>query len=469
LGLRFDPVGGGMFKQAVKSIIEAESEPIKKLEAHKAKEQTRLKLFNEFRSKFGGLDKAVDDVSSFRKMRELKVDLGDGTSQMAVTIDKEKASPGTYELSINELAGRTSVISNSFKNPDEPAMGMGFITLDLPDGNRREVYVEEDSSSLRGIARLINEQSDFPVRAAVVKDASDADKPWKLIMTAKKEGEANQVTFPDFYFLDGDEDFSLDDTRDAKNANLKVDGFPIETDSNDIQDFLPGVNLHLKQAKPDQPFTMTITEDFQKISGKVKNLVDQVNVVLKFINDQNKIDKDSDTSTTFAGDSGLQNIEYRLRNLMHEGFPVGKTDDPDNLKIFHLSDVGIEFDKSGTLTFKEDKFQKVMEKDFETLSDIFAGSFGLGFQMKTLLSGYTQSGTGMLAQRENSLKQRIRSIDDQIDMKQRNLERRQQSVTEQFSRLEASLGAMQRQQQYLSATLPGGGGGGNLVQSLLGG
>jgi flagellar hook-associated protein 2 len=468
LGLRFDPVGGGMFKQAVKTIVEAESEPIKKLEARKGKENTRLKLFNEFRSKFAGLDKAVDEISAFKRLRELKVNLGDGAPQVDVTVDKDRANPGTYEISVEELAARTSVISNSFENPEKPVMGMGFITLDMPDGDTKELYVEEDASSLRGIARLINEQADFPVRAAVVKDASNEDKPWKLIMTAKKDGQANGVKFPDFYFLDGEEDFFLDDTRDAKNASLKVDGFPIELESNDVQDFLPGVNLHLKQAKPDQPFTMTITEDFQKISGKVKNFVEQVNVILKFINDQNKIDKDSDTSTTFAGDSGLQTIEYRLRNLMHEGFAVGKPDD-ENFKIYFMHDLGIEFDKTGTLTFKEDKFQKFMEKDFEGLSEIFTGSFGLGYQMKSLLAGYTQSGNGMLAQRENSLKQRIRSIDDQIDMKQRNLERRQQSLTEQFSRLEASLGAMQRQQQYLSATLPGAGGGGNLVQSLLGG
>jgi flagellar hook-associated protein 2 len=457
-----------MFKQAVKSIVEAESEPIKKLQARKGKEDVRLKLFGEFKSKFSGLEKAVDDISTFKRLRELKVDLGDGASQVSVTVDKDRASPGTYEITVDELAARTSVISNSFKDPDAPVMGMGFVTLDLPDGDSREVYIEEDASSLRGIARIINDQKDFPVRAAVVKDASNEDKPWKLIMTAKKDGEANQLNFPDFYFLDGEEDFYLDDTRDAKNAVLKVDGFPVEMDSNDIQDFLPGVNLHLKQAKPDQPFTMTITEDFQKISGKIKNLVDQVNVVLKFINDQNKIDKDSDTSTTFAGDSGLQTIEYRLRNLMHEGFGVGDPGDEEHFKIYFMSDLGIEFDKSGALTFKEDKFQKVMEKDFEALSEIFTGSFGMGFQMKTLLSGYTQRGNGMLALRENSLKQRIRAIDDQIDMKQRNLERRQQSLTEQFSRLEASLGAMQRQQQYLSATLPGGGGG-NLVQQLLGG
>jgi flagellar hook-associated protein 2 len=467
LGLRFDPVGGGQFKQAVKAIIEAESQPIKLLEVRKGKENARLKLFGEFKNKFSTLQKSIDEISTFKRLRELKAELGDGQSQVDVTIDKDKATPGTYQMSVQSLAERTSVISNSFSSPDEPVMGMGFITLDTPDGTR-EVYVEEDKSSLRGIANLINEQKDFPVRAAVVKDAADKDKPWKLIMTAKKDGQANQVEFPDFYFLDGKEDFYLDDTRDAQNAQVNMDGFDIELESNDVQDFLPGVNLHLKQAKPDTPFTLTIAEDFKKISGKMKNVVDGVNGVLKFINDQNRVDKDSDTSTTFAGDSGLQNIEYRLRNMMHEGFGVGDPEDKDHFKVYYMSDLGIEFDKEGSLTFKQDKFQKFMENDFESLSEIFTGPMGFAYQMGTLLSGYSEMGTGMLAQRENAIRTRIKGIDDEIDMKQRNIERRQQSLTEQYSRLEASLGDMQRQQQYLAASLPGAGGGGNLVQQLLG-
>lgn len=467
MGLRFDPVGGGQFKQAVKAILEAESQPIKTLQARKGREEARLKLFDEFKGKFSTLEKALDDVSSFKKFRELKVDLGDGATQMGVTVDKDKAAPGTYELSIEELAARTSVISNSFSDPNEAVMGTGFVVLDLPDGDSREVFVEEEQSSLNGIARLINEQKDFPIRASVVKDSSDSEKPWKLIMTAKKDGRDNQVSFPDFYFLDGQDDFYLDNNRDSQNAVLKVDGFPIEVDSNDVEDFLPGVNLHLKQANAGKTFTMNITEDFQKISGKVKNLVDQVNGVLQFINSQNQIDKNSDTRTTFAGDSSLQTVEYRLRNMMHEGFGVGDPE-ADNFKIYFMSDIGVEFDKTGALTFKEDKFTKFMEKNFDSLSEIFTGDFGFAYQMKTLLSGYTQRGSGLLNTREQSLKQRIRNIDDQIDMKQRNLERRQQSLTEQFSRLEASLGAMQRQSQYLSATLPSGGGGG-LVSQLLGG
>lgn len=457
-----------MFKQAVKATIDAEGEPIKALEKRKATEDAKLKLFADFKTKFSALTKSIDDIESFKKLRELKVDLGDGAGQMAVTVDKDKASPGNYEITIEELAARTSVMSNRFKDPEEAVLGTGFVVMNLPNGDSKEVFIEEEQGSLRGIAKAINDEADSPVRAAVVKDSSDPDEPWKLIMTAKKDGKGQQITFPEFYFLDGDKDFYLDDNHDAQNAVVKMDGFPIELESNDMSDFLPGVNVHLKQAKPDHPFTLTISEDVQKVSGKVKNMVDQVNTVLKFINDQNKVDKDSDTRTTFAGDSGLQTIEWRLRNMMHEGLGVGEPGS-DDFKVYFMSDIGIEFDKTGALSFKEDKFTKFMEKDFDKVSEMFTGPFGFAFQMKGLLKGYTQSGTGLLDQREAAIRSRIKNIDSQIEVKQRNLERRQQTLTEQYSRLEASLGALQRQSQYLSSALPGAGGGGSIVQQLLGG
>ncbi len=344
MGLRLDPGGGGQFKQAVQQIMEAESQPLKALERRKSREDTRLKLFQEFKSKFTTLDKALGELSSFRKFRELKVDLGDGASLVSVTLDKERAEPGTYTLEILDLAARSSTISNGFENPNENALGLGFITLNLVDGDSTEIYVDEDNSSLRGIASLINQEPRSPVRAAVIKDSTEPDAPWKLLLTGKKDGALNQIDMPEFYFLDGAAELFIDDDKESKNAELVIDGFPIETESNDLPDFLPGVNLHLKEARPDHPFTLTITEDHQKMTGKVKGLIDSLNQILQFIWKQNAIDQSSDTSTTFAGDTSLQSIEYRLRNFIHEGFPVGNPDD-DGFFLMGLHQLGIEFDK----------------------------------------------------------------------------------------------------------------------------
>ncbi|MGK5087837.1 flagellar filament capping protein FliD [Bdellovibrionota bacterium FG-2] len=465
LGLRFDPIGGGQFKQMVKQLIEAESQPIKALEARKAREEAKLKLFQEFKSKFATIDKSVAEIANFKTFRELKVDAGDGTNLIGVTL--EKAEPGSYQIQIDSLAARTSVISNGFENPDEPILGIGFVVMPNNKGENTEIFVDEEQASLRGLANLINKQADFAVRAAVVKDAADEDTPWRLILSAKKDGAKSQVEFPDFYFLDGVRDFYVDDSRDSKNAEVLIDGFPLELESNDISDFLPGVNIHLKQAKPEAPFTLTISEDPQKVAGKMKALVEQVNQIFQFISKQNQVDEKSDTRTTFTGDTGLQTIEYRLRNLLHEGFPVG---DPksDDFRLVFLNQLGVEFDRNGQLTFKEDKFTKNIESDFAGISEAMTGSFGFAYQLRTVLSSYTQTGNGMLALREQGLRDRIKQYDSQIETKTKAVERKQEALTSQFSRLQGTMANLQRQQQSLSAALPAGGGG-NPIAQLLGG
>lgn len=466
MGLRFDPIGGGQFKQAVQQIIEAESQPIKNLEKRKTREDTRLKLFQEFKTKFSALDKAIGEISTFRKLRELKVDLGDGANLMSVTVDKERAEPGQYNIEIDQLAGRTSCISNGFENPDEAVFGTGFVTMSLPDGDTTEIYIEDKYSSLRGIAALINKEAKSPIRASVIKDASDTDTPWRMLLTAKKDGAANQLEFPEFYFMDGSEDFYIDDDKEAQNAIIVMDGFEIEQESNDVTDFLPGVNIHLKQAKSDQPFTLTITEDYQKIAGKVKGLVDQVNQVLQFIVKQNAVDAHSDTSTTFAGDSSLQSLEYAIRNVMHQSYTAGDPDTEEPQRIF-LNELGIEFEKTGQVAFKEEKFTKYIEKNFDQIAQAISGPVGFATRLRGVFDTYSRVGNGILTTKENGLRQRIKSIDDQIDRKNQLLDRRKQDLVGQFSRLEASLGNLQRQQQYLSAAMPGSGGS-NPISQLLG-
>ncbi|MBI2712771.1 MAG: flagellar filament capping protein FliD [Bdellovibrio sp.] len=463
MGLRVDPGGGGQFAGAISKIIEAEGQPIRSLEGRKAKQEARLKLFQEFRGKVTAMDKLLADMSTFHKFRELKADLGDGENLISVTLDKDRAETGRYDIEIDELAQRSSSVSNGFADPDEPILGMGFITMELATGDSAEIFIDDKSSSLRGIASLINRKQNSKVQASVVKDVSDTSAPWKLLITAKKDGLSNQIDYPQFYFLDGAADFFIDDDRDASNAQILIDGFPFEIESNDVTDFLPGVNIHMKQARPDQPFTLNITEDYSKITQKVKGLVDQVNQILQFIYKQNAIDQNSDTSTTFAGDSTLQGLEYIIRNIFHEGYLAHPEEDEETL--VYMSHIGIAFEKNGLIAMNTEKFQKNLEADFGKIAEAFTSPDGLISSLRELVGTYTGSGQSFLGVKEQGLHDKIKELDRQIDTKNRFLDRKKQDLVSQFARLEGSLANMQKQQQYLTATMPAGGG----LNSLIGG
>jgi flagellar hook-associated protein 2 len=460
-------MGGGQLKAALSAIIEAEKQPINALNKRKETESTKLKLFSEFKGKFGGLQSTVDSLVGQKKFRELKAELGDGDKLMSVTVDKDKANIGSWELEIKEMAGRSSMISNNFSDPNKKVLGIGYINLDLANGESKEVYVTEDDASLYGIAKKINEVGDGVVKASVLKDSTDPEKPYRLVLTSKKDGLENEIKFPQLYFVDGSEEFYIDDSKGSKNGLVSVDGFEVELQSNEVGDFFQGVGVQLKQAKPGEKFTMNIKADYAKITDKVKKMIEGVNGVLDWVNKQNQVDEKTDTRSSFAGNTSLQNIEFRLRNLMHEGFPA-HLDNEDKFQIVHMSDIGIEFDKKGSVTFKEDRFQKMMETDYEGIAEVVSGEKGFASQLKTVLEGFSQPKFGVLASSENAIQSRIKQIDQSIERKQQNLEKKTQSLTDQFSRLQGALSGMQKQQQYLSATL-GGGGGGNPVSQLLGG
>ena len=467
MGLRFDPMGGGQLKAALSAIIEAEKQPINALSKRKETETAKLKTFGEFKNKFNGLQATVDNVIGQNKFRELKAELGDGDKLMAVTVDKDKANIGSWEFEIKEMAGRSSMISNNFSDPNKKVLGLGYINLTLANGESKDVYVTQEDASLYGVAKKINSEIDGVVKASVLKDSTDPEKPYRLVLTSKKDGVENEVKFPQLYFVDGNEEFYVDETKGSKNGLVSVDGFEVELQSNEVGDFFQGVGVQLKQAKPGEKFTMNIKADYVKITDKVKKLVEGVNSVLEWVNKQNQVDEKSDTRSSFAGNTSLQNVEFRLRNLMHEGFPA-HLDNEDKFQVVHLSDIGIEFDKKGALSFKEDRFQKMMEVDYEGIAEVVSGEKGFAFQLKTVLDGFNEPQSGVIASSEKAIQSRIKQIDDNIARKEQSLEKKTDALTGQFSRLQGALSGMQKQQQYLSATL-GGGGGGSPLSQLLGG
>ena len=467
MGLRMDPMGGGQFSSAIKSIMEAERQPLKQLETRKGREEAKLKLFGEFKSKFANFDTLLSNFTNPRKFREVKAEMGSGDKLASVSVDKDKAVPGSYQLEVLQLAGRSSLVSNGFADPEKKVLGVGYLVMRDASGHKDEVYIGGDGASLNGVANAINGKSDGTVQAAVLKDAADPDKPWKLVLSAKKEGLEGEVDFPDFYFLDGEENLKIGTKSEAQNGVLKVNGTEIETAGNKVPDFLPGVSLELKQAKEGETFTLNITEDYPKVTAKVKDLVTQLNGILEFINKQNSVDEKSDTKTSFAGDTSLQNVEYRIRNLMHEGFPIFHGNEENPARIMNMGEIGVEFDKKGSIQFNEQKFQKSLERDYDGVSQVISGEFGLGMQLREVMANYTRPGQGLLAMREQGMRSRIAKIDTDIEQKQRMLDRKQEALTAQFSRLQGTLANMQQQQSYVQSAM--GGGGGNMISQLMGG
>lgn len=446
-------MGTGLPKDLVQRLVDAEREPIRQLEAHKKDEEAKLKLVNDLSTKVSDIAGSLKDLTRFRTFRELTASAG-RPDIMDVSVDKTVAEPGSYQIEVMQLAGQSSMMSNGFADADDTQIGAGYFSYSLPSGQNKEVYIDPDNSTLNGIAKTINSQKDLDLHAIVVDDGTGSDNPWRLIVNHTKTGEKNDAEFPDFYFADGDADFSMEKEHPALNSKLKVNGFEVEFESNKITSLLPGVTLDLKDAAPGKEFTFGIKEDTKSMKGKVEAVVGKVNEVFTFIQNQNKLDKDSVTRNTLGGDITLQTLEYKVRQLVQSSLPTESGP-------VRLADLGVTFNRNGLLDFKGETLDKVLNSDPDRVVQFFTGvnEDGDGFagKLAAAVTGLTRQ-DGVVNSRVEGIKRRIRDIDQQIDTKAKSLERTEQNLKDKFARLEGTIANLKSQQ----ASVAGLGGGGPL-------
>lgn len=462
MGIAFGSINTGLPKDIVKKIIEAERIPIQNMENRKSKITDKKKLITE-------LGTLVEDIRGFlaknvnaRSFRELKIN--SSNDAVGVTIDKNAANVGNTSIEVTQLAKKSSAMSSGFEDPDKSYLGVGYVTYSLPNGESKEIYIDSDDSSLRGVAKVINGDPKNGLSANVVNDGSGSENPWRLILSMTDTGDSNKAEFPYFYFIDGDDDFFLEFERPAQDAKIKVDGFEVEVPSNQVKDIIPGVTLDLKKAKPGEEINIDVAEDSEAAVGKVGELVEKMNAVFKFIKDQNTLTEKSDTSRTLGGDIILQTLESRLRGTIFKG--VMTKSGPKR-----LTDLGVSFSREGMLTFDDNKFQAAIKKDSSIVGQIITGTYtdeggkiaGFMDNLNDTLNKALRYPDGIISSRKKSLQGKIDGIDRRIAQRERMIGKKEQMLKNKFARLEGTISRIKSQGAGLAAIA---GGGGSPVQQL---
>lgn len=461
LGIAFGSINTGLPKDIVQQIVEAEKVPLKKMEVRKQKTENKKKLLDDLMGRVENLRGSVYANKSDKSFKEFSVNIsGEG---ITATVDKNLVSPGSYQIEVLQLAQKSSAISNGVEDKDNTYVGVGYLQYELPDGSTKEVYIDEEHSSLSGIAKLINGDTENGMTANVVNSGDGSDEPWKLIIALSDTGDGNKAEFPNLYLVDGEVDIWFDGEREAQDAKIKLDGFEIELPGNKTTDLINGVTIDLKKAKVGDEMTLEITEDTAKMADKIDELVENMNQVIAFIKEQNALDETSDTSQTLGGDITLQTLESKLRSTVFKGI---KTE----FGAKRIGDLGLQFQRDGMLKLDKDKFKAALDDNVKMVSQVINGRFTVedgkinGFidHLDQLVNDALRRPNGILSTRKQGLDSIIRQIDTRIDTKQKQIERKEEFLKMKFARLEETISRIKTQ----GSGLAGFAGGGNPVQNL---
>ena len=261
---------------------------------------------------------------------------------------------------------------------------------------------------------------------------------------------------PEFYFVDGEEDIFIESERKAQDAKVKLDGFEFEVPDNRISTLIPGLTIELKKAAVGEEFSIVVSEDTKKITGKIEGLVNKINSILKFINAQNDLDSKSDVTRTLGGDLSLTIFESRLRSVI---FKTYQTKEGGR----RFGDLGVAFQKNGQITLNKEKFESALSDNFTVVNELLNGMItGDGIKMDGFIDDLTRlieqglrSPDGIVESRKRGIQGRIDQIDRRIDQRKRIIEQKERNLKDKFAKLEGTISRIKTQGAGLQA-LSGG-------------
>jgi flagellar hook-associated protein 2 len=442
----FNQIDFGMILNAV---MQQERLPLDRLDTQRKALETQKAAFSTLATKLGALETAGNNLKKADSLGVLKVTssgTGVGVSASSGT------NTGTYSVVVSEKARAQAMASATVYDSLDDVVGTAGTFTITPATGDPIVLTLTGSTTVQGLATLINEAEDTPVSAAVVQVAPG---DYKLVLTGKNTGADNAFTvtqtlsggaglgFSDF---DGDNVYGNsgeDLTQAARNAAFTVNGLAVQSASNVVTDVVPGVTLTLAAESPDA-VTIDVTRDSAAAKEKVTKFIDAYNAIVAFMTEQN--------TAAIAGKAsiGRDPLTRGFKSAMREVL-MGQYADATTFNT--LAGVGIGFDTTGKLTLDTAAFDTAIKADPADVQRLMAGASGNGGAFGAItgaIKEYTKAG-GLIFDMKERLTEQVRNMEDRLDQMAERLERRRLVLQREFTAADNAMTQLKSQGGALGA------------------
>ena len=374
-----------------------------------------------------------------------------------------------FDLAVTQLAKaekdtRKFATADGFNNKFEA----GTLTFDLGDNKTFSVDVA-DGESLESIRKKIN-QNAYGVSASLVKTSSgytfslsggttgDSASAIKVTSSAANSSTASGRDSLSSLAMDPSDYAANGWTHTAaQDAVIQVDGEELRSSSNKFDNVVAGLNIEVYQTseaasssdtntttikgsaadgsddKTVKTYSVNVATDPSSSATKMQNFVNAYNTMVSSLTALSKSNTYSNGASNedggdLAGDSSVTSVMSQLQNMITR---FSKSE--GGMTIF---DMGLTFNKDGTLSFSSSDFSQAMESNPNAVNDMFANSSdGLLTKMDSYLDSYTES-SGILDQRTQRLNTEKADIEEQQTKDSETIEAYQTMIMKKYSNLD---------------------------------
>ncbi len=261
----------------------------------------------------------------------------------------------------------------------------------------------------------------YGVTANVVTDSEGS----RLELTSRTSGAAGNLTVTSTAG-------SFTDSAGV-DAQLTVDGVPVDSSTNTVTGAISGVTLSLGAADPNSTVLISVEPDTSDAATALQNFVTAYNAVIGSINSQYTLDSNGNEGV-LAGDSMLQTLQSQLLSMASTSVSgVGN--------FVNLQSMGIEMQNDGTLQIDSSNLSNALSSDYSDVQNFFTSTSptGWGQLANTEMTQLTDPTQGPVALDINGLTQTNDDLSNQISDFQANMTNVQQSLTTQYDTLDSLL------------------------------
>ena len=444
MGISSTGIGSGLdVNTIVTQLMNAERGPISILETKQTANNAKLSAFGTLKSAVSTFQTALKGLGS-TGLGARTATSSDATILGAIA--GTDAVPGTYAIEVTQLA-KQAKLSSAGHADTTTLMGAG--TMSIQVGAKAAIDIPAGDYSLLGLSKAIN-AAQAGVSATIVNDGTA--KGNRLVITANDSGAANTVKITaggglgEFQFDPAAPGPLMVQNQVGQDATLKIDNILITKPSNTITDAVSGLTLNLLQAKAGTTVTMTVAADKTAAKTAVTAFVDaynKLNASIKSLTSYNTVTK---KGAALNGESGAAAIITSLRKEMTAAVTGGGG-------LASLTDIGVGFQRDGTLAVTDAKLQKALDTNFAGVTALFSGTDGYATRLTAATTDILGS-RGVITSRTEGLNNAINSL-----RKGRTADNEQRlSVTEkryraQFSALDSMMSRMQSTSSFLTQQL----------------
>ncbi len=453
-------IGSGLdLNTMLTQLVALESKPLTQLRSDANTLQTKVSSYGQISSLFSAVQTAANKLSGTSLWGQSTAVSTD--TAVAQVVSASNAAPGSYAVTVQQLATNQSVVSTGSFSGADALVGEGTLTLDIgswdrpplsfvPQVGRAAVNITVTASDTLATLRDKINGTGAGVNASIVTDSSGS----RLALRSSSTGEANgfrlQATDADGDDAAGLSRFAFDPQNGttqmeqkvaAVNARATVNGIEVTSASNELSSVIEGVTLRLGKVS-ETGSTLNVTADTESIKTAVQDFAKAYNALASYLGAQTKYDAASKVAGTLQGDSAATGLISQLRSMLGSSSGASST-------FARLSDIGLAAQRDGTLSVDSTKLNTAVG-NLSELRKAFAGNGNGDAAMDGFARRYANLATRVLGS-DGTLTTRTEGLQNRISKNSDDQARVQDRIDRFKARLTAQYTAMDTNQSKLTA------------------